>query len=267
MKSSLDKLVLLLFALLILAGTASAQVPRSMNYQGRLTDDIGNPVSDGDYTIFFKIYNAGEDGSLLWSSDRMMVRVKDGLFSVKLGPFQNDLFSSDSSRWLGITVAGDDEISPRTQINTVPYAFYAKTAGLPGPIMWSGGCSSHGQSAGLNPYCTDVEDFNTATGYLAVTTGGTFTVETAGYYRINAWTINLSTTSAHATVYKNGSPIYENGQNTQGEWQTISADITWYFGVGDTFRVDYYSNSGDYAYYSYDGNCCYSRLQVTYVGP
>ncbi|NIP41715.1 MAG: hypothetical protein GWO41_12635 [candidate division Zixibacteria bacterium] len=259
---------LMLFSLLIfLWNDTAAQVPRTMNYQGRLTDNAGEPVEDGDYTIFFKIYDAAEDGSILWSSDRMIVGVEDGMFSVRLGPFQNTLFSSDSSRWLGITVLGDDEIYPRTQLVTVPYAFYAKESAPSTPIMWSGGCSSHGQLVGLLTYCTDVEDFNTASGYLNVTPGGTFTVETAGYYRINAWTANLSALAAHATVIKNGSPIYENSYNTQGDWVTLMADVTWYFESGDTFRVDYYSNSGDYNYYSYDGSCCYSRLQVTYVGP
>jgi len=267
MKPVLRFRVLLVSVLVLVCGTALAQVPRSMNYQGRLTDNSGDPVADGDYSIFFRIYDAAEDGSILWSSDRMTVGIADGLFSVRLGPFQTDLFSADSSRWLGIAIAGNDEIYPRTQLRTVPYAFYAKAAAPSSPIMWSGGCSSHGQSSGMVTYCTDVEDFNTATGYLTVTSGGTFTVETAGYYRINAWAANMGTTSAHVTILKNGAAIHETVQNTQGEWVTLTGDVTWYFDAGDTFRVDYYSNSGDYNYYSYDGNCCYSRLQVTYVGP
>lgn len=267
MKSSWRFQMLLIGVLILSWSIADAQVPRSMNYQGRLTDTAGDPVADDDYSIFFKIYNTAEDGTILWSSDRLMVSVVDGLFSVRLGLFQNDLFSSDSSRWLGVTVAGDNEIYPRSQLQTVPYAFYAKEAAPSTPIMWSGGCSTHGQTHGILTYCTDVEDFNTATGYLTVTSGGTFTVLTAGYYRINAWAANESTTSAHVTIYKNGSKIFENSQNTQSEWVTLSADVTWFFGEGDTFHVGYYSNSGDYNYYSYDGICCYSRLQVSYVGP
>jgi len=259
--------VLFVGVLLLICGAALAQVPRSMNYQGRLTDIAGVPVINGDYSIVFRIYGVADGGAAFWTSDRITVPVVDGLFSVRLGPFPGNMFSSDSSRWLGITVEGDAEISPRTQLRSVPYAFYAKEAELSRPIMWSGGCSSHGQSPGLVTYCTDVEDFNTAEGYLTVTSGGTFTVETAGYYRINAWTANLSTTAAHVTIFKNGSPIHENSYNTQDDWVTVTADVTWYFGEGDTFFVAYYSNSGDYNYYSYDGSCCYSRLQVTFVGP
>ncbi|PKK83832.1 MAG: hypothetical protein CVT49_06765 [candidate division Zixibacteria bacterium HGW-Zixibacteria-1] len=266
MKKSFIPRLLLMAAIILISGLAVAQVPNSMNYQGRLTDGAGNPVADGDYSIFFKIYNAGEGGGILWTSDRMMVRIVDGLFSVRLGPFQDNLFSADSSRWLGITVSGDDEISPRTQLITAPYAFHAKSAELSSPIMWSGGCSSHGQSMGWNRYCTDVVDFNTASGYLSIATSGIFTVETAGFYRINAWAANESNTGGLVRIMKNGGNIHENVQNTQSEWHTLSVDLTWYFADGDTFEVDYYTD-GTYAYYSYDGNCCYSRLQVSYVGP
>ncbi|MBN2225821.1 MAG: hypothetical protein JW763_00505 [candidate division Zixibacteria bacterium] len=253
---------------IMLAGTiAVAEVPKTFTYQGRLTDGSGTPVTNGNYSIVFRMYTVETGGSAFWASDRMTVSVVDGLFSVKLGPFPTSVFSEDSSRWLGITVGGDDEISPRTQLQAVPYAFYADEAGMSRPIMWSGGCSSHGQVTGFTRYCTDVEDFNTADGYLTVMENGTFTVETAGFYRINAWSLNLSSMSASVSVRKNGANIHESSFNTQDDWITLSADVTWYFDVGDVLDVWYYSNSGDYNYYSYDGSCCYSRLQVTYVGP
>ncbi|MEW5924404.1 MAG: hypothetical protein AB1746_10485 [Candidatus Zixiibacteriota bacterium] len=252
--------------IILIFGLAMAQVPRTFNYQGRLTDNTGDPVADGDYSIFFAIYDAGEGGSILWTSDRLMVHVTDGLFSVRLGPFQDNLFSADSSRWLGIRVSGDDEISPRTQLVTAPYAFHAKSAELSGPIMWSGGCSTHGQTTGWNRYCTDNVDFNTTSGYLSVAASGVFTVETAGYYRINAWAANESDVAGLVRVMKNGGNIHENVQNTHAGWHTLSVDLTWYFAEGDTFEVDYYTD-GNYAYYNYDGSCCYSRLQVSYVGP
>ena len=196
-------------AIMLMGTIAFAEVPGTMNYQGRLTDLSGNPVTNGNYSIVFRMYAVADGGTAFWTSDRMTVSVVDGLFSVKLGPFAGNMFSSDSSRWLGITVEGDDEISPRTQLVSVPYAFHAKEAELSRPIMWSGGCASHGQTPGFTTYCTDVVDFNTTGGYLSVTDAGTFTVETAGFYRINAWTLNLSSTSASVGVYRNGTSIHE----------------------------------------------------------
>jgi hypothetical protein len=116
-----------MFCLLIQA--ASAEIPQAINYQGYLTDDLGDPVDDGDYSIVFKIYDSAEDGTLLWASVRTNVWVENGLFSCKLGPFQDNLFASDTSRWLAIRIGADpDDISPRSQLIAVSYAYHALRA-------------------------------------------------------------------------------------------------------------------------------------------
>ena len=51
---------------MILAGTAGAEVPRKINYQGRLTDaDSGQPIA-GPLMITFRIYDVEENGSAAW---------------------------------------------------------------------------------------------------------------------------------------------------------------------------------------------------------
>jgi len=52
------------------------------------------------------------------------VDVNEGLFQVSLGEnisLPTDLFTG-SDRWIGINVAGDGEMTPRTKISSVPYA-------------------------------------------------------------------------------------------------------------------------------------------------
>lgn len=61
-----------------------AQVPQTMSYQGVLTSAKGRLVSDGKYTITFKLYTAAEGGTALWSESQTIV-VKNGLFNVALG--------------------------------------------------------------------------------------------------------------------------------------------------------------------------------------
>jgi hypothetical protein len=117
------KFLLTLILFFCLAGFILAEVPSFMNYQGYLTDDAGSPVADSLYNVTFKIYD--ETNTKLWEESHQ-IATSDGLFSVKLGsygsPLNADVFSH-SECWLGITVGTDPEISPRTQLNSVPYSF------------------------------------------------------------------------------------------------------------------------------------------------
>ncbi len=125
MKYSILTTVLCLVFLLM--AVVSADIPQLINYQGYLTDDQGDPVVDGDYSIVFLIYDAPTGETILWSSDRVTVSVQNGLFSQQLGAIPTTVFSESSTRYLGINVEGED-IGPRTQLIAVPYSFYSSKA-------------------------------------------------------------------------------------------------------------------------------------------
>jgi len=120
----------------LLAFAASAEVPHLINYQGRVTDDLGNPLN-GTYWMTFSIWSSAEGGTMKWSSNpRASVEVEDGLFAYQLGssyPLPEDIFL-DSANWLEITVDGE-VITPRTQLISVPYAYHARTTD--GDGAWS----------------------------------------------------------------------------------------------------------------------------------
>lgn len=118
-------LLALLFTLaLIMTGIGiQAEVPTTMNYQGLLTNSSGEPVPDGQYNVTFKIYDQTE--SVIWQ-ETQVVSTSGGLFVVELGANGSPLTASvfeDSQRQLGITVESDPELSPRSTLTTVPYAF------------------------------------------------------------------------------------------------------------------------------------------------
>ncbi|UCC45438.1 MAG: tail fiber domain-containing protein [Candidatus Zixiibacteriota bacterium] len=125
-------------AVVLFASAAVADVPQTINYQGRLTDPSGDPVPDGEYELSFRIYNVAEGGLPVWGPESPKpITVTDGLFTWPLGwllSFPAGFFD-DTSRWLGITVESDPEIEPRTQLNSVPYAYHALRADNVGP--WS----------------------------------------------------------------------------------------------------------------------------------
>lgn len=129
-RSKNPQVLLALLALIVLAISVNADVPNVINYQGRLTDDAGQPV-DGSKLIKFKIYGSQSGNDSLWSSGYQIVQINDGLFNYELGsnvPLPEDLFTGTGNRYLGMTVDTDPEIQPRTQFDAEPYAIRARTA-------------------------------------------------------------------------------------------------------------------------------------------
>ena len=116
-------LVIVFVGLILTLGLLLADVPNLIDYQGRLTDDNGDPI-DGNVSILFSIYNVETGGTALWFETQDSVDVNDGLFQVTLGSETNlpeDLFNG-ADRWVGIKVESDGEMTPRTEIVSVPYA-------------------------------------------------------------------------------------------------------------------------------------------------
>lgn len=106
-------------------------VPTSLRHQGRLLDDNGKPMT-GQVTLKFTIYDAKTAGSIVWESSDKQVDLGDsGFYSVTLGSSQNPINSTklqDGPLWVGLTVDGGDELSPRLPIESVPYAIRSGTA-------------------------------------------------------------------------------------------------------------------------------------------
>jgi hypothetical protein len=57
---------------------AQAAGPGKINYQGRLTDELGNPVH-GEKAITVRIFGAAKDGKLLYEQSAEEVKVVEGV--------------------------------------------------------------------------------------------------------------------------------------------------------------------------------------------
>jgi hypothetical protein len=101
-----------------------AAVPQLINFQGILRDGGGNPVANGSYSVQFTIYDAASGGTNLWTETQSVTTV-NGLFTVLLGsgpiPLNYSIFN-DSTRWLGVKVGADPEMTPRQRISSVGYS-------------------------------------------------------------------------------------------------------------------------------------------------
>jgi len=115
----------------VLALTGTAEIPYSLNYQGRILDTAGNAVPDGIYFIQFRLYDDPTTGIQIWSSGTLKFNVEDGLFSHQLGDsasFPSGIFDNSDSLWLGITIGGDAEIAPRTLLTPTAFAHRSRLA-------------------------------------------------------------------------------------------------------------------------------------------
>ncbi len=104
-----------------------AEIPHSINYQGKLTNPSGSPVSDGTHSVTFRIYDVQAGGSPLWY-ETQYVTTEKGLFSTQIGATKDLTLTFDKPYYLGIQVGSDTEMTPRQTLSSSAYAFRAKTA-------------------------------------------------------------------------------------------------------------------------------------------
>jgi hypothetical protein len=104
--------------------------PALLNYQGLLLDPAtGDPIADGNYTLTFAIYDdatSTDPSHRLWE-ETQTVSTQNGLFNVMLGATNpiDTTWLDGRDLWLGITVQGESEMTPRQQLGSVPYALNA----------------------------------------------------------------------------------------------------------------------------------------------
>lgn len=113
----------IVFVIMLIAFVAMAAIPRTIQYQGKLTDmySVGkNDMLD----MRFRVFDVGTGGDLLWAMAIADVSIVHGLFDVNIGPID---LPFDEQYWLEIVVDGN-VLAPRVQLTTSPYAFRAAVA-------------------------------------------------------------------------------------------------------------------------------------------
>ena len=110
------------------AFAAAPTVPSTYTQQGRILDSTGAPVTK-KVAITFTLYNdpkASAAANVLWT-ETQNITPDDGYFSAQLGdvtPIPAGKFDG-SVLYIGIQVGSDDEMVPREEITSVPYATLA----------------------------------------------------------------------------------------------------------------------------------------------
>lgn len=263
--------LIFLILLSLIAGTCICQttevsVPHLINYQGRLSDSSGNPLT-GSYNVTFRIYDALTAGNLIWSETQNGVVVNKGLFCVLLGSVTSLNAAFNIPYYLEIQV-GSEVMSPRQQITSAGYAIRAEKAesadalNVPGKVgtmtvdetgIGDGKILTYRASNGklnyelLKPQPGDnpflFADSVSSGTYSSYTEVKEIKVFYNGVLRIKFDMMNSGNISSYGRIYINGNPVGpEHVLNT--------GDLRWY-----TFSDDLNINSGDlvqlYVHFSY----------------
>lgn len=109
--------------ILLLPDSATAQIPRSVSYQGVLTDSSGVPKPDGSYLFTFRLYTA-QSGGVPAGSQQQTLAVRRGLFHTVLDQMLNGVVIN-RPYWLGIQVGAEPELTPRIALTSVLYSLSA----------------------------------------------------------------------------------------------------------------------------------------------
>jgi len=125
----MKRIVLLAIAWVGLTVTSvTADVPRYIDYQGRLMDAAGKAVPNSDTNVvIINLYNSTQS-SVLWTKAFVNVATRNGYFSLTLGDATTQWTALDFNQqyYLGIQIGGDaGEMLPRQLLNSVPYALKA----------------------------------------------------------------------------------------------------------------------------------------------
>ena len=121
--------VVILTSMCLLAARSNAQVPRTISYQGVLTNDGAG--LDGQHLITVALYDSLKGGTQLYQESHQLT-VMNGIFDMEIGsisPFPLSL-TFDQPYYLGVSIDGNPEMTPRVALDAAPYALSAGIAQL-----------------------------------------------------------------------------------------------------------------------------------------
>ncbi len=220
---------------------ADAQIPRVISYQGYLTNASGVPIN-GTTPMIFSIYNVLAGGTALWSEARN-VTVADGIYNVNLGEVTPISLTFDVPYYLGVAAGADAEMTPRTPLTAVGYAFRAQNADNAGGWIYSPGTIALGTG-------TDRVGIGTASPTEKLEVGGN--LKLGGDLKTDRWLNSSSNTFIGVGVAGAGQLTHnadiEGWENTGLGYYALHSITTgfWNTAVGYnalTYNTEGYNNS------------------------
>ena len=107
------------------SGTVFSQL--SLSIQGSIQNSSGVALPDGQYELIFNIYDVATGGQAVWTETQPQIEIIGGLYSSILGlitPLTASRIPFDFTKpyYLGVTLKGKQEISPRAELSASAYS-------------------------------------------------------------------------------------------------------------------------------------------------
>ena len=170
-----------------LAISAGAQVPRLINYQGRLLS--GTNLVNGNVGLSLRLFNVASGGTAQYE-DSNTVTVADGLYSTFIGDnttagnLTNAL--TNATVWIEVAVNGV-ALSPRERMASVPYALNVNAAGIAGTIADANLSANIARLNSTNQSFSGRVNFNSASNTFT----GTFSGNGAGVRNVRLASVTV----------------------------------------------------------------------------
>lgn len=208
-RKSLRLRTTLLLSYFILHTSSFSQTPSQqlIPFQGRLTNQQGEPYNSGQFSITFNLYSPAVGGPTLWTERHEKVGVTNGMVNVFLGSIiALNTVDFSTVKYLGITVDADNnpatadpEMVPRQMIIPAFWAKQAENANKLAGNDWSSIIVDGSNAASNNP----------TTGFLkgSKLSAGSITSSQLA----SNLTLNLAATTAAGvgTINQNGSSLLQ----------------------------------------------------------
>ena len=178
---------LVLLTTVDLAEAQAQGAPPYLTHHGRLFGVDNEPVIDVT-TLTFRLYDAADDtGAVLWS-ETLDVSLSNGYYSVVLGHLStiSDTIFDGRTLYLGISVGDEtaiEELSPRLEITSVPYAMRAGIAEnavgalTPDSISLGGGSTTLNSDGSVNIGAATIDtDGTISLGAAIINTDGSIVI-------------------------------------------------------------------------------------------
>ncbi|MEZ4960291.1 MAG: hypothetical protein R2830_10790 [Saprospiraceae bacterium] len=102
--------------------TLQLQAQATLSIQGTVQNSTGAAVTDGSYSLTFKLYTQSAGGTAIWTETQSGIPIQSGVYSAELGAVETLNVPFNATYFLGVSVDGGAEMAPRAKLTSAPYA-------------------------------------------------------------------------------------------------------------------------------------------------